>query len=250
MTPIETLHHRAETSPKSIAFSKGQDVWTYERLAVEAERLAYGLAGYGIRKGDRIALHMVNRPELIIAYYACFQMGAIAVPLASGFRAAELGPLLRLLQPSLYIGEVNLYRNVAAIDLSVIALNRRFIVDRPVKSFGASPWTGLLADMAGEPVLADPETYAPAVLLNMAGTTDPPKFIIHTAQTLAGAADSYEHWVFDGDQVKPLALPLVHASGLFSMLAHIQLRAPFVLFERFDAETGRNLIKRQSRDNV
>jgi long-chain acyl-CoA synthetase len=187
---------------------------------------------------------LVNRPELIVAYYACFQTGAIAAPLAGGFRAAELGPLLRRLQPSLYIGEVNLYRNVAAIDSSVIALNRRFIVDRPVKSLGASPWTWLFADMAGEPVLADPEAYAPAVLLNMAGTTDQPKFVIHTPQTLAGGAESYEHWFFDGDQAKPLALPLVQASGLFTMLAHIQFRAPFVLFERFDAEIGRNLIKR------
>jgi acyl-CoA synthetase (AMP-forming)/AMP-acid ligase II len=56
-------------------------VWTYERLADETERLTRGLAAHGVEPGNRVALHMMNRPEMVVAYYACFKLGAIAAPL-------------------------------------------------------------------------------------------------------------------------------------------------------------------------
>jgi non-ribosomal peptide synthetase component E (peptide arylation enzyme) len=60
MTPIEALYQRARTSPNGVAFIVGDDKWKYGWLAAEAERLARGLAGRGIRKGNRIAL----RPQI------------------------------------------------------------------------------------------------------------------------------------------------------------------------------------------
>jgi non-ribosomal peptide synthetase component E (peptide arylation enzyme) len=63
MTPTEALYHRAKTRPKSVAFIKDKEIWTYERLATEVDRLARGLIERGVRKGDRVALHMANLPE-------------------------------------------------------------------------------------------------------------------------------------------------------------------------------------------
>jgi acyl-CoA synthetase (AMP-forming)/AMP-acid ligase II len=62
-------------SAKSAAFVFHEEVWTYERLAAEAELLARGLAARGVRPGDRVVLHMMSRPEMVVAYYACFQLG-------------------------------------------------------------------------------------------------------------------------------------------------------------------------------
>ena len=81
MTPIEALYQRARTNPNGVAFIVGDDKWKYGWLAAQAERLARGLAGRGIRKGDSIALHMPNRPEFVVAIYAYFHIGAVAVPL-------------------------------------------------------------------------------------------------------------------------------------------------------------------------
>src|ERR1700730_1132608 len=67
--------HHARTRPKSAAFVFREEVWTYERLAAEAELLARGLAARGVGPGDRVALHMMSRPEMVVAYYACFQLG-------------------------------------------------------------------------------------------------------------------------------------------------------------------------------
>src|SRR3977135_1134017 len=104
-TPTGALLHRAQTRPKSTAFIFHEEVWTYERLAAEAQRLARGLTARPVGPGDRGVLHMPHRPEMIVAYYACFLLGAIAAPLRTAFKFAELAPLLQRLKPALYIGE-------------------------------------------------------------------------------------------------------------------------------------------------
>jgi long-chain acyl-CoA synthetase len=96
-------------------------VWTYARLAQESERVAQGLAGKGVQAGDRVVLHMMNRPEMLVAYYACFRVGAIAAPLRIAFNFAELAPMLGRLEPALYIGESSLYPNVGAVDAAMLA---------------------------------------------------------------------------------------------------------------------------------
>src|SRR3979411_1299622 len=116
MTPIEALYQRARASPNGVAFIVGDDKWKYGWLAAEAERLARGLAGRGIRKGNRIAPHMPNRPEFVVAVYACFHIGAAAVPLNIRLKTVELKPLLERLRPAVYIGDANLYRHVDEID--------------------------------------------------------------------------------------------------------------------------------------
>jgi acyl-CoA synthetase (AMP-forming)/AMP-acid ligase II len=132
--------HQAQTRPKSAAFVFHEEVWTYERLATEAERLARGLAARGVGPGDRVALHMMNRPEMIVAYYACFKLAAIATPLRTAFTFAELAPLLQRLKPALYIGEMGLYENVAPVDASILAPDKRFVVNGTFEDHGVQPW--------------------------------------------------------------------------------------------------------------
>jgi acyl-CoA synthetase (AMP-forming)/AMP-acid ligase II len=109
-TLTEALHHHARSHPKSVAFQVGEDVWTYQRLVYEVERLARGLVGRGLGKGSRVALHMANVPELAVAFCACFEIGAIAALLNTRLKSAELRPLLQRLRPALYIGQADLYR--------------------------------------------------------------------------------------------------------------------------------------------
>jgi len=108
MTPAGALMHQVQTRPKSAAFVFHEEGWTYERLAVEAESLARGMAVRGVGPGDRVALHMMNRPEMLVAYYACFKLGAIAAPLRTAFKFTELAPILQRLKPALYIGDIGL----------------------------------------------------------------------------------------------------------------------------------------------
>src|SRR5260370_15075616 len=103
MTPAGALMHQVQTRPRSAAFVFHDEVWTYERLAAEAESLARGLAVRGVGPGDRVVLHMINRPEMIVAYYPCFPFGAIAATLRTAFKFPQLAPLPPRLKPAPYI---------------------------------------------------------------------------------------------------------------------------------------------------
>jgi len=244
-TPTGALLHHAQTRPKSAAFIFHEEVWTYERLAAEAERLTRGLAAHGVEPGDRVALHMMNRPEMVVAYYACFKLGAIAAPLRTAFTFAELAPMLQRLKPALYIGEIDLYKNVAPVDASILAPGRRFIVNGTFEEHGVQPWEALFDGATDANLSSSPAQYKPAVLINTSGTTGQPKFVAHTPTTLSESVDLViKHWGFSNDDVMIESLPLAHSSGLFSFLSYIQFGAPFVLLEGFDADSVLDSIER------
>jgi acyl-CoA synthetase (AMP-forming)/AMP-acid ligase II len=245
ITPTGALVHQVQTRPKSSAFVFHEEVWTYERLAAEAEQLARGLAARGVGPGDRVALHMVNRPEMIVAYYACFQLGAIAAPLRTAFKFAELAPLLQRLKPALYIGEIGLYDNVAPVDASILAADKRFVVNGSFEDDGVQPFETLFDVADDETLLVPPASYEPAVLINTSGTTGQPKFVVHTPETLSESLDLIvRHWGVSDDDVLIEPLPMAHMSGLIIFLACIQSGVPFVLLEGFDADAVLDTIER------
>ena len=56
--------------------------WTYWDLQQQANRLSNALNALGVKREDRVAIILPQRPETAIAHIACYQMGAIAMPLS------------------------------------------------------------------------------------------------------------------------------------------------------------------------
>jgi long-chain acyl-CoA synthetase len=237
MTPIAALYWRARKHPGAVAFVAGGEVWSYRRLATEAEQLAGVLLGRGLGAGDRVALHMANLPELAVAYYACFRIGAIACPLNIRFKTAELELLLQQLRPALYLGQAQLYPEIAPIPSDLLAANARFIVGGTNENSGAQPWRDLFIDTAESAVPLDPDVDRPAVLLTTSGTTGRPKFVAHSSATLSAMADSFLRLGLDEHHVAINAVPMMHVGGLATFLGCVRFGMPMVLFERFDPDT-------------
>jgi acetyl-CoA synthetase len=55
---------------------------TFYEVQEQANRLSNALAALGVGRGDKIAIILPQRPETAIAHIACYQLGAIAVPLS------------------------------------------------------------------------------------------------------------------------------------------------------------------------
>jgi acetyl-CoA synthetase len=60
---------------------------TYAELRREVNRCANGLRDLGVAPGERVALFMPMCPELIVAFFAVIKIGAIVLPLFSGYGA-------------------------------------------------------------------------------------------------------------------------------------------------------------------
>lgn len=69
----------------------GIDVrWTYAALRTEANQLARGLIGLGIKGGDRVAVLVPNLPEWILLELALAKVGAVLVTVNTAYRQVEL----------------------------------------------------------------------------------------------------------------------------------------------------------------
>src|SRR5207249_1291552 len=65
-----------------VAFAKDRtQQWTYAKLADQAARLATGLTGAGVEKGEHLGLFAENSPEWLAACLGVLACGAVAVPL-------------------------------------------------------------------------------------------------------------------------------------------------------------------------
>jgi long-chain acyl-CoA synthetase len=236
MTPISMLDQWAKSRPNHVAFIAGDEIWTYQRLATQADRVARGFLARGVRPGDRVALHMANVPEMIVAYYACFRTGVIASPLNNRFKTSELKQVLQRLQPALYIGQAQLYPAVAAVDSTILPPTARYIVGGAVDDDRAQPWASLLEDTADKSIPSVPDIDSPAVLLTTSGTTGQPKFVVHTPATLSAISDTCVELGLQKDHVVGNFVPMVHCSGLCVLLLCMRLGLQMILFERFDAD--------------
>jgi long-chain acyl-CoA synthetase len=237
MTPMNALFHQETAQPDGIAFVDDDVVWTYHDLLTGAERLARAFLAQGVRPGDRVVLHMPNRPEMAIAVYACFRIGAIACPTNLRFKTAELREVFQRLQPALYLGEAQLYSYVETIEPEILANEKRFVTGPGGAYRGAMPWWTLLIGSVGAgPIRLEPDKDAPAVLLTTSGTTGAPKFVTHTPATLSAMMEAMAHADLDAAQIVLNACPMVHATGLFTFLLSVSSGVPMVVVERFDAD--------------
>ena len=55
------------------------EIWSYARFHGEVGQLTAGLARRSIGPGDPVVVHHENAPELLLAYFALAELGAIAV---------------------------------------------------------------------------------------------------------------------------------------------------------------------------
>jgi long-chain acyl-CoA synthetase len=238
LSPLQALYRNAEEIPERTALIAGAANWSYRRLAAGVDRLARAMTARGVRTGDRVVLHMPNYVEMVIAYFACFRIGALPTPLNTRLRTLEIEMMLERLKPALYIGEASLYARIAAFGPEVLPFSARYVVGEVLESAGAQSWEALFRSNRATPLPEFPATSEPAVLLTTWGTTGLPKFVVHTHATLAATVDASVRLGFENhpDPVIMACSPMVHASGFHSLIYGIRFGAPIVLVERFEPD--------------
>jgi acetyl-CoA synthetase len=64
--------------------------WTFTELSLQVTRLAEALVALGVEPGDRVAIYMPMSPAVAVASHACAHIGAVQVPVFSGFAAPAI----------------------------------------------------------------------------------------------------------------------------------------------------------------
>jgi len=80
-----------------------QNVFTYQSLFSDVIKCASAMRKLGLKKGDRVLIHMPNIPELVVFMLACTKLGAIHVVYHASYSAESLADRISDCQPSFVV---------------------------------------------------------------------------------------------------------------------------------------------------
>lgn len=187
---------------------------TFAELKEQTSRAAGLLRSLGIQPGDHVGIYMPMVPEVVVALFACFQVGAVAIPVFSAFGSEALAVRLRdagavalfTADGGFRRGKVSLIKpNADAAVAEVPTLKHQIVLQR-VKvdvpfTTGRDLWWHEAIDTH------DPDTRtevldaeAPAMVLYTSGTTGKPKGTVHTHAGCLAQMNKELGYAFD---VKP-----------------------------------------------
>jgi acetyl-CoA synthetase len=163
--------------------------WDIQRAA---NRLSNALAGLGVKRGERVAIILPQRPETAIAYIAIFQMGAIALPLSHLFGPDALEYRMNHAEASVALVEPTTIASLWAIKQQLPGL-RHVIGVGDAKETGVHPYESLLEKAASSFTCVDTAADDPSLIIYTSGTTGPPKGALKAHRVLIGNMPGFVH---------------------------------------------------------
>ena len=224
----------ASRHPDRAALIVEDQRWSYAELDRAIDRLAQGLIAFGIKVGDRVALHLTNSFDAVVTYQACFRTGAIAVPLNTRMKGPELQYVLNHSGARLYLGQPSLFFEIDPLRSDVPSVEAWFLSGDVTAVSGVSQLAEL-ANSGGTTALPHVPQDAVAAILYTSGTTARPKGVTHTHSTLghiAGNSAAIAGPV--ADDVIGIVVPVCHVFGLGTLLATYYTGSTAVIIPRFE----------------
>jgi len=166
--------------------------YSFWDIQQQANRLSNALAALGVRRGDRVALLLPQRPESAIAYMAIFQTGAVALPLSHLFGPDALEYRMEHAGASVAIVEPTTIANLWAVRGKLSQL-RHVIGVGGAREAGVHAWEALLAKASTDFSLTDTAADDPALIIYTSGTTGAPKGAYEAHRLLIGNLSGFVH---------------------------------------------------------
>jgi acetyl-CoA synthetase len=169
---------------------------TYHELKRESNMVANYLKARGVETGDRVGLYMPMVPEVVSILYGCFKVGAIAVPIFSGFGVDATATRLEDPEVDVLFTADGFYRRgdrmtlkdaadeaIADADHDVrsVVVYRRWDDSEPSMTDGRDEiWDDAVESQSDEYETKRLDSAQESMLLYSSGTTGKPKGIVHT----------------------------------------------------------------------
>ena len=190
---------------------------TYEQLYKQINKFANALKELGVHKGDRVGIYMPMTPEIVIGFLAAMKIGAISIPIFSGFGGLALGSRLDIAEAKILITadgsirrgkEYNIKNEADKATLSVPSLEHVIVFKRLGNEVSWNEkdvwWHEIVDKQSDECETEVMDSEDNAMIIFSSGTTGKPKGTVHThggalaqiAKELGYAFDVKEDSVF------------------------------------------------------
>jgi acetyl-CoA synthetase len=213
---------------------------TYGELHERVARAAAGLAALGVEVGDRVGLYMPLDVDAVVGLYACAYLGAIVVPMFSGFAAEAIAERLRGARCRVLLTAARGSRRGAPVAMLQTAIeavgsNEIAVVARSPEATtmpaGIHRWEAVLEPETASLAPRELPSETPVLVMYTSGTTGRPKAVVHVhggflvkagsevAYHLDVGADDVVQWITDlGWILGPWHLIGTHLAGATAVL--------------------------------
>ncbi len=208
----DLLAQRVVSAPqKHFLFSEADGrKFTYNEFQEAVNRAALMLASHGVGKGDAVSLLMPNGAEYIIAYFACWKLGAIAGPVNSLLKAEEITFVINdsearaLLVHSEFLETINSIRGDLPQLEAIIPFDDEAVATANFVSKDSSPANDIQLNCDDE-----------AIIIYTSGTTGKPKGCLLTHGNLIANARQISEWLgFTSEDRLLSIMPLFHMNAV------------------------------------
>ena len=226
---------------------------TYAELQKKANCLSNLLRTLGTERGDRIAIILPQRPETAIAHIACYQLGAVAMPLSILFGPDALEYRLQNSEAAVAIVDQAALANLDEIRGNCPALRHVIAVD--CKSLRTLDWHAEIGKNSAVYQRVRTQASDPAILIYTSGTTGAPKGALLPHSAIIGNLTGFvasQNWFPQPDDVFWSPADWAWTGGLMdALLPTLYFGKSIVGYRgRFSAETAFQLLEKYAVTNT
>lgn len=208
----ELLEARSGATPEKVFLFSEVDGrrFTYREFDAAVNRTARLLLNQGVRRGDVVSLLLPNSAEYVIAYFACFKLGAIAGPVNSLLKPEEMAFVVGNSEASFLLFGREFAEQVGHLRREVSTLGSVQVFDDE-----ASVTSGL--DGTNDEGWRDSDLTRDdeAIIIYTSGTTGKPKGCLLTHGNLLANARQIVEWLgFKEDDRLLTVMPLFHMNAV------------------------------------
>jgi long-chain acyl-CoA synthetase len=207
----DLLQHTVANAPAKIfLFSESDERrFTYSDFQAAVSRAAAMLASHGIGKSDVVSLLMPNSAEYIIAYFACWQLGALAGPVNSLLKEHEIEFVINNSEARAILVHSNFLERIENIRKRLPRLQSVITFDDQANA------TREFRDRQANSALSNTNRDDEAVIIYTSGTTGKPKGCLLTHGNIIANARQISDWLhFTVNDRLLTIMPLFHMNAV------------------------------------
>lgn len=227
------LERSADRLPDKVALVCGGQRFTYGDLDAQADRLAQALLANGVRRGDRVVVHLGNSVAAVVSIFAVLKAGAVFVPVNVTTKAEKLQFILENCRAAALISELRGHPLPLTewLKTTIICDSNACARTNAVTFLG---FNRIQADFfAARPPRANDETDL-ACLIYTSGSTGQPKGVMCEHRNVVFASGSIMEYIGNTESDVVLnVLPLSFDYGLYQLLMTFRFGGTLVLENSF-----------------
>ena len=186
---------------------------TWKEFDNRANQFANLLLDKGIKKGDKVAILLMNCIDWLPIYFGVLKIGGIAVPLNFRYTGSEIAYCLELSDASVLVFGTEFIDRVDSVKDELTKINEFIFVGMDLPSYATS-YEGEVINFSTEKPIVDIKDDDDAAIYFSSGTTGFPKAILHPHTSLICATETeHAHHHQVKDDIFLLIPPLYHTGA-------------------------------------